>query len=57
MLVICRDRVQKLFDDGKTEQEVIDAKPLADLDATWSGGNAELALMHLRNVYNSFRRL
>ena len=33
MLVISRDRIEKLFNEGKTEQEVIDLKPLADLDA------------------------
>ncbi len=32
MLVTARDRSRKLHDEGKTEQEVADAKPLADLD-------------------------
>jgi glyoxylase-like metal-dependent hydrolase (beta-lactamase superfamily II) len=35
MLVTLRDRVQKLIDAGKTEAEVIAAKPTADLDPTW----------------------
>ena len=35
MLVKVRDRVQKLIDQGKTEAEVIAAKPTADLDPVW----------------------
>lgn len=57
MLVTSRDRVKKPFEEGKTEQEGIALKPMADLDATRSGGNEQLALKHLRNVYNSFKRL
>ena len=57
MLIVSRDRIGKLFDEGKTEQEVLDLKPLADLDAKWAPGNAALAIAHTRNVYNSFKRL
>jgi glyoxylase-like metal-dependent hydrolase (beta-lactamase superfamily II) len=56
MLVTSRDRIEKLFNDGKTEQEVIALKPLADLDATWAN-NPQHAIGHTRNVYNSFKRL
>ena len=56
MLVTSHDRVKKLVDEGKSEQEVMDAKPLADLDATW-GNNAGHAAGHTKNVYNSFKRL
>jgi len=35
MLVKMRGRVQKLIDQGKTEAEVIAAKPTADLDPVW----------------------
>ena len=56
MLVTSRDRIEKLFNEGKTEQEVIALKPLADLDATWAN-NPQHALGHTRNVYNSFKRL
>ena len=56
MLVTSRDRIEKLVSEGKTEQEVIALKPLADLDATWSN-NAQHATGHTRNVYNSFRRM
>jgi glyoxylase-like metal-dependent hydrolase (beta-lactamase superfamily II) len=56
MLVTARDRVEKLFNEGKTEEEVIAAKPLADLDATWAR-NPQDAIGNTRNVYNSFKRL
>jgi cyclase len=56
MLVASHDRIKKLFDEGKTEQEVLDLKPLADLDATW-GNNAQHAAGHTKNVYQSFNRL
>ena len=35
MLLKLRDRVQKLVDQGRTEAEVIAAKPTADLDPVW----------------------
>jgi cyclase len=38
MLSVVRDRVQKQKTAGKTLQEVIDAKPTGDLDATWGSG-------------------
>jgi cyclase len=38
MLVTARDRVQKLKSAGKTAEEVVSAKPLADLDAVWGKG-------------------
>jgi len=57
MLVTSRDRIEKLFNEGKTEEEVIALKPLADLDAKWAAGIPQLAISHTRNVYNSFKRL
>lgn len=56
MLVTSRDRIEKLFKEGKTEQEVIDLKPLADLDAKWAS-TPQQAVAHTRNVYNSLQRL
>ena len=57
MLVAARDRIRKLRDEGKTEQEVVAAKPLADLDAKWaSPANPQAAINFVRNVYNSFTR-
>jgi glyoxylase-like metal-dependent hydrolase (beta-lactamase superfamily II) len=55
MLVIARDRVQKLFDEGKSEAEVVALRPLADLDAKWAV-NDSAAVAFTRMVYNSFRR-
>ena len=40
MLVTSRDRIQKLVNEGKTEQDVLAAKPLADLDAKWAANDA-----------------
>jgi cyclase len=53
--VTSRDRIQKLFDEGKSEQEVVAAKPLADLDKKWAA-NDEQAKNWTRMVYNSFKR-
>jgi cyclase len=36
MLITARDRMAKLVKDGKTEDEVVAAKPFADLDARWA---------------------
>jgi len=38
MLVVVRDRIQKLKSAGKTAQEAAAEKPLADLDAAWAKG-------------------
>lgn len=55
MLVTSRDRIEKLFNEGKSEAEVLALKPLADLDKTWAANDAQ-ADFHTRNVYNSFKR-
>jgi cyclase len=55
MLVTSHDRIKKLFDEGKSEEEVLALKPLADLDATWAN-NPQHAATHTRNVYHSFER-
>ena len=38
MLVTARERVQKLKSAGKTQQEIVAAKPFADLDPVWGKG-------------------
>jgi glyoxylase-like metal-dependent hydrolase (beta-lactamase superfamily II) len=38
MLATVRDRVQKLKTVGRSEQEIVAAKPTADLDAVWGQG-------------------
>ena len=35
MLVTARDRVQKLIDEGKSLEDAIAAKPMADYDEAW----------------------
>lgn len=55
MLKIARERVEKLFKEGKTEAEVIAARPLNDLDAKWAA-NDDAAVNFLKMVYNSFKR-
>ena len=55
MLVTSRDRIAPLVAEGKSEQEVVALKPLADLNATWQN-NEQHGIGHTRNVYNSFKR-
>jgi glyoxylase-like metal-dependent hydrolase (beta-lactamase superfamily II) len=55
MLVTARERVEKLFNEGKSEAEVVAMKPLADLDAKWAV-NESNAVAFTRMVYNSFKR-
>jgi cyclase len=55
MLVTARDRIEKLFNEGKSEAEVVAARPLADLDAKWAVNDSG-AIAFTRMVYNSFKR-
>ncbi len=52
MLVVARDRVQKLKAAGKSADEIAASKPFADLDATWGKGffNGDV---FVRMVYSS----
>jgi len=52
MLVTARDRMAKLVKEGKSEDDVVAAKPFADLDAKWAP--TELAGKNfIRVVYHS----
>jgi cyclase len=52
MLTTARDRMAKLVKDGKSEDDVVAAKPFADLDAKWAP--TELAAKNfIRVVYHS----
>lgn len=52
MLVTARDRMAKLVKDGKSEDEVVAAKPFADLDTKWA--MSDLASKNfIRVVYHS----
>jgi cyclase len=52
MLITARDRMAKLVKDGKSEDDVVAAKPFADLDAKWAP--TDLASKNfVRVVYHS----
>jgi len=56
MLATVRDRLQKLYDEGKTEQEVLALDPLKDLNVKWAGQTGlSTGPTFLRNAYNSLR--
>jgi len=55
MVKAARERVEKLYNEGKTEAEVQAMDPLKDLNATWSA-NEEGSRNFLKQVYNSFNR-
>jgi cyclase len=55
MVKTARERIEKLVKEGKTEAQVVAAKPLADLDKTWAD-NDQAADNFVRQVYNSFSR-
>jgi cyclase len=54
MLAMVRDRLTKLVAEGKTEADVLAAKPLADLDKKWAL-NEQAGRNFLRAAYNSLR--
>jgi cyclase len=54
MLVDARDRVAKLIKDGKTEDEVVAAKPLADIQAK-AGANDQASVNFERLIYRSLK--
>jgi cyclase len=52
MLITARDRMAKLVKDGKSEDDVVAAKPFADLDAKWA--KTDVASKNfIRVVYHS----
>jgi glyoxylase-like metal-dependent hydrolase (beta-lactamase superfamily II) len=55
MVKTARERVEKLFNEGKTEDQVIAANPLADLNKTWAA-NEQAGVNFLKQAYNSFKR-
>ena len=55
MVKTARERVEKLMKEGKSESEIVAAKPLADLDKTWAD-NDQAAANFVKQVYNSFSR-
>jgi glyoxylase-like metal-dependent hydrolase (beta-lactamase superfamily II) len=55
MLITANERVEKLVNEGKSEEEVMAAQPLKDLDAKWAQ-NDTAAAAFLKMVYNSYKR-
>ena len=55
MLVVAHERIEKLFNEGRSEAEVLAARPLKDLDEKWAA-NDTAAAAFLKMVYNSYRR-
>lgn len=53
MLVLVRDRVAALIKEGKSDKEILAAKPTADLDALWQKGIPAELLVQL--VYDSLK--
>jgi glyoxylase-like metal-dependent hydrolase (beta-lactamase superfamily II) len=55
MVKTARERVERLFKDGKSEAEVVAENPLKDLNATWAADD-QAGVNFLKQVYNSFKR-
>jgi hypothetical protein len=55
MLKTARERIEKLFKEGKSEDEVIALRPLKDLDEKWAADD-KAAIAYLKMVYGSFKR-
>jgi cyclase len=55
MLVTARGRIAKLVKAGKSESEVVAAKPLADLDAK-IGATEQQSTNFMRVIYNSLKK-
>jgi cyclase len=54
MLKTARERVRKLFNEGKSEADVIAVRPLKELGAKWVASHE--AAVATKMVYNSFKR-
>jgi len=54
MLVMARDRIAKLIKAGKSEQDVVAARPMADYDAK-VGATEQQSTNFIRVVYNSLK--
>jgi cyclase len=55
MLAIAHERMEKLFNEGKSEEEVLAMRPLKDLDEKWAA-NDTAAVAFTKMVYNSYKR-
>jgi glyoxylase-like metal-dependent hydrolase (beta-lactamase superfamily II) len=55
MVKTARERVEKLMKEGKTEDQVVAAKPLADLNKTWADDD-KAGDNFVKQIYHSFSR-
>ena len=55
MVKKAREIVEKLYREGKSEDEVVAMDPLKELNATWAA-DANQARNYTKQVYNSFKR-
>ena len=51
--IAARDRVAKA--EGMSEQQVVDANLLADLDARWKSANTGIESRFLTNIYRTLK--
>jgi cyclase len=56
MVKAAREKVEKLVNEGKTEAEVVAAKPLEDLNKAWAPRNDPEGVNFTKQVYHSFSR-
>jgi cyclase len=56
MVKKARELVEKLYREGKSEEEVVKLDPLKELTATWKQGNDPSGANFTKQVYNSFKR-
>jgi cyclase len=56
MIKTARERVEKLVREGKTQDQIVAAKPLDDLNKTWAPGDDPDGMNFLKQIYNSFNR-
>jgi cyclase len=54
MMTTARDRMAKLVAEGKSEDDVVAAKPFADFDAKWAP-NDQASKNFIRVVYHSLK--
>jgi len=50
MLSAVRDRIQKLVQEGKTEEQILDARPSSDFDSRWGHGSVSPTVF-VREIY------
>jgi cyclase len=50
MLSAVRDRIQKLVQGGKTEEQILDARPSSDFDSRWGHGSVSPTVF-VREIY------